>query len=192
MIRKISRQSIVGSLVSTVVCLCLLLVVGAARQTTAQTDKEKVILRGSELTEGFDMGVDSSERERTWVTQDPEYMRMAFPANQKWAAVFITIGEPVDKDRPEMDFSAYKTLSIDMKGQVGGEKVDIGLKTNTQPDNGREKKLTRTLSPVWETYTFPLADFKGTDIRHLYVVTEFVYNGKTPQVVYFRNIKYLK
>jgi hypothetical protein len=165
--------------------LCLTVVMDA------QTD-DKVILTGSSLAKGFDMGVDSSEHKRDWVTKDPEYMKMSFPAYQDWAAVFITVGKPKDPPRPFIDLSTHKTLSIDMRGQSGGEVIEIGIKSNIQPDTGEETKVTKKLTPDWKTYTFLLNDFEGADQKHVYVVVEFVYNDKTPQTIYFRNIKYLK
>lgn len=160
---------------------------------TATQDDKKDIMINSTLTKGFDMGVDSSEHEKKWVKKLPEYMEMAFPAYQEWAAVFITVGKPVDPPRNKwLDFSSYKTLSIDMRGEKGGELVEIGVKSNIQEDDGTETKITVKMTPEWKTYTFPLSDFKGTDLSHLYVVTEFVYNGKTPQNIHFKNIKLLK
>ena len=79
-----------------------------------------------------------------------------------------------------------------MKGESGGELIEIGVKSNIQLDEGEETKVTIKLTPAWKTYTFPLDRFEGADLKHLYVVTELVYNGETPQTVYFRNINYLK
>jgi len=168
--------------------LCLLL---AGAGVTAQAPDGE-ILNGSELVEGFDIGINSSGGKTDWLSREPDYLKMAFPANQSWAAMFITVGPPTDPPRPSMDFSAFKTLSLEMRGAEGGEKVEVGIKTNTQPDNGRETKVTYTLEPNWVTYKIPLYRFKGADPKHLYVVTEFVYNGRTPQTVYVRNIKYIK
>lgn len=158
----------------------------------ATQQNEKIILANSSLSKGFDMGVDSSEHKRDWLSKEIDYMKMSFPAYQDWAAVFITIGRPKDPPRPFLDFSEYKTLSIDMRGQSGGEEIEIGIKTNVQPDTGEETKVTVKLTPEWKNYSFPLAEFRETDLKHLYVLTEFVYNGKEPQTVYFRNIKYLR
>jgi hypothetical protein len=161
--------------------------------TAAAQDDQKNILIGSNLSKGFDLGVDSSGHEKKWFTRESDYMKMSFPAYQEWAALFITVGKPVDSPRLKwVDFSAYKTLTVDMKGEKGGETVEIGMKSNIQPDDGTETKITVKLIPEWKTYTFPLAGFTGTDLTHLYVVTEFVCNETTPQTVYFRNIKFVK
>lgn len=173
------------SIVLTLLCIFFL-----AATVSTQT-KEKAILIGSGLTEGFDMGVDTSNHLTKWLNKESDAFRMDFPSDQKWAAVFITYGEPVDPPRPPIDLSAYKTLQIEMRGSLGGEKVEIGIKTNTQPDDGKEKKFTITLTPKWDVYTFQLDKFTDVDTKNLYVVTEFVYKGAKAQTVYFKNIKYL-
>lgn len=180
-----SNKSFKRAVLPVVLCLPLFAVAASAQ------DAKKDVMVGPHLSKGFDMGVDSSEKERKWIRKLPEYMEMSFPAHQEWAAVFITVGKPRDGKRPWMDFSSYKSLSIEMRGEKGGEVVEVGVKSDVQPDDGTEAKSTVTLTPEWKTYTFALSEFKGADLSHLYVVAEFVYNNSTPQNVHFRNIKYL-
>jgi hypothetical protein len=143
----------------------------------------------AELSPGFDMGADSSERVTGWLIKENGYMKIAYPKGQDWGAVFITVGKPKRPPRPFKDFSAFETLTIEMKGEVGGEQIEIGVKTNKQPDDGSEVKLPAKLTTQWQTYTFPLSKFK-VDLSHLYVVTEFVFSAQEPQTVYFRKVKF--
>jgi hypothetical protein len=115
---------------------------------------------------------------------------MSYPAGQTWGAIFITIGEPRNPPRPSQDFAAFDTLLVEMRGESGGESLDIGLKTSDQPDNGSETKLPLSLTSEWHRYTFPLTEFRGTDLRTLYVVAEFVFSGPNAQTVYLRNVRY--
>ena len=55
---------------------------------------------------------------------------MSYPAGASWGAVFITIGKPKDPPRPSQDLAAFDTLLVEMKGESGGEELDIGLKTS--------------------------------------------------------------
>jgi hypothetical protein len=188
------------------VVLCIFLLAAQAMTQTAAKNSlksslpaepqtgAKGILNGSDLTEDFDMGINTSKGLTNWLIKENDCFKMEFPEGQKWAALFITVGEPKDPPRPSLDFSAYKTLSIEMKGASGGEKIEIGIKSNTQSDLGKEKKMPIALTSKWEVYTFPLDNFIGNglnDLKNIYVVTEFVYNGAKPQIVYFKNIKYL-
>ncbi len=167
-----------------VICSAALLLPG-----TTYADTKKIMI-GAKLAHGYGLGVDSSDAQRDWLYNEGDHFRMAYPSGQSWGAVFVTIGDPTNPPRPFQDFSVYKTLLIDMKGGAGGETVSIGIKTNTQPDNGAETKIRQQLTNDWQTYRFPLQQFKGADLKRLYVVTEFVFEGSSPRTVLFRNIAF--
>lgn len=148
------------------------------------------VMIGSTLETGFDMGVNSSENRVGWVTSMGGHFRLAYPSGQAWGALFVTIGKPKDRPRPFMDFSSYKTLKLEMRGQDGGEVVFIGVKTNTQPDDGTETKLPIRLSKIWQTYRFELDSFRRADPTRLYVVTEVVFDGASAKTVMLRNVSF--
>jgi len=155
-----------------------------------QCTSAKDVLVGTTLSSGFDMGVNSSGGRTDWLINEVTQFRMAYPAGQLWGAVFVTVGRPVDPPRPSMDFSAYQTLLIEMRGEKGGEEVDIGIKDSTQPDNGTETKIRVALSVNWRIYAFPLSKFTGADLKKLYALTEFVFDGTAAKAVFFRTIRY--
>ena len=78
-----------------------------------------------------------------------------------------------------------------MKADPDTKVIDVGIKTNTQPDDGTETKLPAKVASEWKTFEFPLKRFEGADPRNLYVVAEFVFADSNAQTVYVRNIKYL-
>ncbi len=155
-----------------------------------QALQTKDILIGTRLVLGYGMGVNSSGGRTDWLKKEDGFMSMSYPAGQEWGAVFVTVGRLKAPPRPSQDFSAYNFLSVEMKGQTGREEVEIGVKTNTQDDDGLETKLPVKLSADWRTYNFALDKFTGTDAKRLYVVIEFVFTGDEAQSVFFRNIKY--
>jgi hypothetical protein len=69
--------------------------------------------------------------------------------------------------------------------------VEVGIKTDTQPDDGSEKKIPIALTQNWETYQFALNRFTGVDLHRLYVVVEFVFSGSASANVSVRNVVYL-
>jgi len=168
-----------------IIAFCLVL---CGRTVTAQTTQ---ILVGSKLSPGYDMGVDSSHRRTDWLKQEDGQMKISYPAGQDWGAVFVTVGKPRRPPRPFRDFSTFSTLAVEMKGESGNEQLQIGVKTNEQPDDGSERKIPVKLTPEWQTYTFALDKFDGVNLRKLYVIVEFVFLGKKAETVYFRNVKYL-
>ena len=147
---------------------------------------------GARLAPGYDMGVDTSGGRTDWVTDMKGYMRMAYPSGQSWGAVFITVGEPTSRSRPGQDLSNYHALSLELRGEVGGERVWIGIKDDTDRDDGMETRLPVSgLTTEWQTYTFPLSKFRTADLSRLYVVIEYVFeSGRPAETVYFRNIQY--
>jgi len=173
------------------ICLGIGLFLIVPNQANAQDDVQDILI-GADLSSGLDMGVNSSGGRTDWLESEDGFFKMSYPANQTWGAVFITVGAPKDPPRPFRDFSAYRTLSIEMKGGSGARTIDIGVKTNSQPDNGRESKRTVNLTPEWKTYEFALSNFTGADLSRLYVLTEFVFAGSSAQTVSVRNIKYLR
>jgi len=153
----------------------------------AQTNEFRVF--DSQLSKGLDMGVDSSEQRRDWVSKGQGYIKMSYPSGQDWGAVFVTVGKPRDLPRPSKDLSAFRMLVIELKGESGGEQVEIGIKTNKQPDDGSEVKIPVRLTNTWQVFKFPLSKF-DVDLKNLYVLSEFVFTGGTAQTVYFRGISY--
>lgn len=165
----------------------LLFLLSSAGTAVAQT---RQVLAGSTLSPGFDMGVNSSSGRTNWVTNAGTYLKISYPAGQSWGEVFVTVGKPKQPPRPSQDFSAFRAVSVDLKGESNNEHVLIGIKTNTQPDNGSETKKMLDLTKTWETYSIPLWEFTGTDVHDLYVVTELVFSGRQSQTVYLRSVRY--
>ena len=84
----------------------------------------------------------------------------------------------------------YGTLRVELKGQRGGEQVEIGIKDRSQPDDGTEAKSPVTLTSDWKTYDLPLSTFVGANLNQIYVLAEFVFD-RGPQTIYVRRIEYL-
>ena len=142
---------------------------------------------------GLNMGVDSSGHLNDWVEDMYGEMKASYPAGQDWGVVYITAGDPSPSSlRNSMDLSQYGTLSVELRGEMGGEKVYIGLKDKTQPESSTETKILVQLTSAWKTYTFDLVKFSGVDMSKVYIPIEFVFLDQTdPETIHFRNIRYL-
>jgi hypothetical protein len=163
----------------------------AVHMTSMAQSAPRLVLAGNQLQPPFDLGIDTSGQRRDWLFPGPGYLRLAFPAGQQWAALFITVGPPVDPPRPFLDLSAFDAIQVEMRSD-SPVTVELGVKTNTQPDNGTETKRAWALGSNWQTRTFRLSEFTGADPRRLYVVLEVVYSGSTAQTVYLRGVRYTK
>ena len=154
---------------------------------------------GKALTEGFDMGVNTSGSKTDWVEDHEEYMECRYPEGQGWGAIFITVGTATeDKEKRETkDFSKYKFLTLDIKGEEGGEKVSVGFKTRNDPDDGKEPKYAlKEITKEWKKMKIPLSKFdRGKEswknrLKTTYVACELVFEGKSARTVSYRNIRY--
>jgi hypothetical protein len=156
---------------------------------------ERQVLSGTKLGAGFNMGIDTSEQQRTWVKKwnDGECFQLSYPKDQSWGAMFITAGQPVPPSsrHTSFDLSAFQTLAVEMKAESGGAMIDIGIKSIDQPDDGTETKVTKTLTTEWKTYEIPLNQFTGADLKKVYVAAEVVFGGPEPEIVYVRSVRYL-
>jgi hypothetical protein len=116
---------------------------------------------------------------------------MAYPARQQWGSMFITVGNPVPPGHlPWMDLSRYHSLSVQLRAAKDGERVRIGIKDNTQPDNGGEITVEETLTTRWTTVALPLSLFANVSTRRLYVAFELVFLGYAPETVQLRDLRY--
>lgn len=166
------------------------LLISSASYCDSDVGNYTYVLTGSKLSSGFDMGLNTSNEKTNWLINEDGFMSMSYPSGQSWGAVFITVGKPKDPPRPYKNFSAFNTLTVEMKGAHGGEQLEIGIKSNEQPDDGSEKKIQVQLTSEWQPFSFPLNKFNGVDLNKVYVPIEFVFSGPKEQKVYFRNVKY--
>jgi len=70
--------------------------------------------------------------------------------------------------------------------------VEVGIKDNTNPDDGSEVKRTPAITSSWQTYSFPLSTFSRSDTKRVYVPIELVFNGSTARTVYLRDVRYVQ
>jgi hypothetical protein len=92
------------------------------------------------------------------------------------------------------DASTKTTLTFWVKGEIGGEQFEVGVKSPlTYP--GQEPKIRQTAARTWTQVSIPLDQFKGQDLTSLenfslgfrhdlgsgtIYVADFVFNGAAP------------
>lgn len=150
------------------------------------------VLDEGKLAFGYDLGVATNQMSRRWLHATSGELKMAYPRGQQWGAVFVVVGkiQPNVGARQTKDFSGFHTLAVSMRGERGGEIVEIGLKDKTDPDDGSETKTQQKLSREYKTYAFPLSDFRTANLREIYVVTEFVFGGPEPSTIFVNRIEF--
>lgn len=143
------------------------------------------------LFENYTMGLSTSNGLTNWVEQIDEAICMSYPKKQDWGVAFITVKGDTNNSNLGEDFSAYKTLSMELMSSVNNQSVSIGVKDVADPNDGSETKVVvSNIKSDWATYTIPLSSFKNADLKNLHVVTEFVFEKETPTIC-VRNIEFL-
>lgn len=162
----------------------------ASPRTIAQRSYRDVFV-GTRLETPFNLGIDTSAHRRHWLTASPGVLRMAYPAGQQWGAMFITVGKPARTGhRRSIDLSHYRSFSVDLRAAADGQRVWLGIKDRSQPDNGGELTIEETLTTHWTTVKLPLPLFANVSRRHLYVVLEVVFQGSAAETVEMANLRY--
>jgi hypothetical protein len=153
--------------------------------------EEHPVYMGKKMSYGYDLGVTTDNKIIGWLSDSSGYMKMEYPAEQLWGAVFVTVGKIKDlPSKPTVDLTAYYSLSVELKGLNGNEKLQLGMKDSKDIDDGAESKVEVVLTKDWKEYIIPLDSFKTADLKNIYTLVEFVFNGKEPQTAYFRNIQF--
>lgn len=172
--------------------------IGLFDQPSSGSRLEREIFVDGQLSAYYDIGVDTSHKQRAWLATSNGALEMAYPAGQEWGAVFITVGKPTNPPRPWKDFSDFDSVAFELRGGQGGEAVEVGIKDFADPNSGRETKVPLTnVGTQFRTYTFRLSQFASRQLSipaglaRLNVVLEFVFTGPRAQTVYARNIRYV-
>jgi hypothetical protein len=148
------------------------------------------------LAPGFDLGIDTSEEERQWASPAEDAIRLEYPAWQDWGAAFFFVDLGTWEQRPYIDLSQYSTLEVELRAPGDGVRAQVGMKDNDDPDNGSEPTRRLTLSADWQTYQFPLTEFRRgryADPARIYIPLELVFGRSyaLPQEVYIRSVRLL-
>ena len=97
----------------------------------------------------------------------------------------------VDRGRSNMDFSAFQTLHLELKGARGGKVVTVHVKHADYPDDRPPVGVDLTLSDDWQTYEIDVAKFAPNDLSRLHVVLGFlIYSARDPLAFSVRTARF--
>lgn len=166
---------------------------GAAAPTPPPPTEPLVVVNASgSVASGFNILVNTDSQRTDWVVQSPDGLNAAYPPGQQFGFVACVLaGDATPGRRPFRDLSAYRSVKAEIRGAIGGERVEVGIKDNTDPDDGTESKRAENLTGAWKDYEFPLSSFSSADPRRLYLVFELVFSGGKGDSVFFRNVRYV-
>ena len=82
----------------------------------------------------------------------------------------------------------FDKLVLELKGDAGGETIDVNLKDGDDPDDGTQTNIALQLTDQWKQYEMDLADFETADLKKLHVLAFVFY--KEPQSFSVRTIRF--
>jgi hypothetical protein len=161
----------------------------------------------SASSKGFSIKVSDSEMRGGWLGRHAGYFKMKYSEDLSWMTLYFTAGEsPISPIRPLVghseDFSEYNYLVVEMKGEVGGECVLVGIRDTDDPDDRSETRKAVEVTAEWAEYWIDLKFFARRDpsesplvLGKIYMPAELAFPCGAragTQIVYVKNIKYFR
>lgn len=174
-----------------VVLASTLMLLGNSSLVLAQCGSDLSLVSGKSITPGYAINLNTSNGLTNWLSNDGSELIMQYPGGQgQYGFVFVTDGPSIPPgNRPGRDVSAYQTLQLVMKGDPGSV-VNVGIKDSSQPDDGSETTVAITVAASYQTYSIPLSNFVGANLKSIYVMVEWVFLGSQPQTLDVKSVAY--
>lgn len=117
-------------------------------------------------------------------------LHLAFRGGAEWAGVWLVAGAD-STSRQAPDYSMYDTLLLELKGDIGGERIIINMEDMEDPADGSSTRYELMLNDEWQSYEIDLAEFKTADLNILSVPLGFVFL-ETPVSFSVRTARFVK
>lgn len=125
-----------------------------------------------------------------WSYGKPGRLEADFP-QAAWAYLYFHNGYDALQKPLTKDYSVYKSIKLELKGEKGGEKVLINLKDKDDPNDGSESRVPLILTDDWKTYEIPLSEFKTANLEEISVAAGIL-SLEESKTISIRNIEYLR
>lgn len=158
--------------------------------TYAEVDILNLMVNGK-VPSGFELiYAQSSNEYYDGVKFEDDYTILTYPENNfDWGSPFFTI-EALNGRVTEMDFTKYKNVILEMKGENGGEKFALMMKDKYDLPDGKESRVTITVTKTWETYEVPIDQFETADKKIIETPLGFVFLGSEGRTIHVRSIQF--
>jgi hypothetical protein len=121
---------------------------------------------------------------------EDDYTVLTYPENIfAWGSPYFSI-EALNGRVTEMDFTKYKNVILEMKGETGGEEFSLMMKDKYDLHDGTESRVTIKLKDTWETYKVPIDQFETADKKIIETPLGFVFLGSKGITIHVRSIQF--
>jgi hypothetical protein len=101
-------------------------------------------------------------------------LHIDYQGGAAWAGIWLAAGAG-DLQQQSRDFSTYSTLLLELKGDTGGETINVNMEDRDDPADGTSTRIKLQLSDQWQTYEIDLTRFETADLRILLTPLGFVF-----------------
>ena len=101
-------------------------------------------------------------------------LHIDYSGGVEWAGIWFNAGTSLASGW-SADYSMFDKLVLEMKGDVGGEKIHLNIEDLDDPMDGTSTKVTLQLTDQWETYEIDLAEFVTAELEILRTPFGFVF-----------------
>jgi|GEM_PF-476490 hypothetical protein len=148
------------------------------------------LLINGEVPTGFNLNYAASDIFRGYTSKQKNYLVIEYPANSyAWASAYFSIDALYGRVN-EMNFSTYSKVTIEMRGETGGETFEIGMKDINDPADGTESKIKIKLTDEWKVYEFETNQFLTADMNRIMVPLSFVFEGPIGKKINIRSVQF--
>jgi len=150
------------------------------------------LLINGEVPTGFKLKYAASTQFSYHFSNQKDYLIIEYPTNKyAWASSYFSVDALYGRV-DQMDFSPYSKIVIEMRGESGGELVEIGMKDINDPPDGSESKIKIKLTEEWKFYEFETNQFVTADMNKIMIPLLFVFEGPTGRKINVRSVQFKK
>ncbi|MCW5516022.1 DUF6090 family protein [Muriicola sp. Z0-33] len=119
-----------------------------------------------------------------------DYLVITYPEDTfTWGSPYFRI-KVLNGRVTELDFSKYKHVVLEMKGEKGGEEFALMMKDKYDLPDGKESRVNITLTQNWKKYQVPIDQFKTADMEIIETPLGFVFIGGQGKTIHVRSIQF--
>lgn len=117
-------------------------------------------------------------------------LHIVYPGGADWAGIWIIAPFYLGSGDQSLDFSGFEKLQLELKGDLGGEKILLNMEDADDPKDGTSTRYELQLTDQWQTYEIDLAEFETADLGKLQAILGFVFLQE-PQSFSVRTVRFL-
>jgi len=111
--------------------------------------------------------IQDGNRFDNWIEMSTNQININYPKNMGYGVIRFVDLKVKRLEAKSADYSIYNSISLDLKGEVGGELISIAFLDTDDLGDGSETRVSLNLNDQWKTYEIDLDKFQATNFKSL-------------------------